>query len=186
MDGWGATGSAAGWVPTHRVPTSGMPSWSAPDPSAPASAPLPGSLEVQVTERRGDWAHLICSNTWATWVDARPLEALAPRTAIDPGITVIGPTRAAAAPSGPSDALLMDLGRALDAYQGLVEDLSAGRIDGTTFRRQAFAAGLLLHDGEAWMFDLDRGRWARYDGITIAFGGDLVDTAETPTTTARP
>jgi hypothetical protein len=32
-----------------------------------------------------------------------------------------------------------------------------------------FETGLVARDGQVLMFDLDRGCWARYDGITITF-----------------
>jgi hypothetical protein len=36
-------------------------------------ATLDPGLEVQVVERRAHLAHIICSNGWTTWVDARLL-----------------------------------------------------------------------------------------------------------------
>src|SRR4029077_1964152 len=98
---------------------------------------------------------VVCSNTWTTWVDARQLEPLPQRTAPVSGITLVGPTLAAAQ-SSPSDGLLVELGRALDRYRALVEELGAGRIDGATFRRQTFAARLLMRGGEAWTVALAR------------------------------
>ena len=70
------SGAAPPWTPTHRVPTAGMSAWSAPDPSTDAIARLDPGLEVQLAEARGDWAHIVCSNSWEAWVDARRLEEL--------------------------------------------------------------------------------------------------------------
>jgi hypothetical protein len=39
----------------------------------PVLARLDAGLEVQVDERRADWAHIVCSNGWAGWVDHRLL-----------------------------------------------------------------------------------------------------------------
>ena len=66
--------AAAGWQPTHRVPTDGLPAWAEPDPNAAASAQLPGTLQVAVIEERGSWAHVTAENGWEGWVDGRGLE----------------------------------------------------------------------------------------------------------------
>ncbi|MDV9175425.1 hypothetical protein R6V09_35610, partial [Streptomyces sp. W16] len=61
-----------GFRPTHVVPEHGMPAWEAPDPARP-TVPLDALLPVQLLERRGDWAHTLCSNGWSAWVDGRHL-----------------------------------------------------------------------------------------------------------------
>jgi hypothetical protein len=61
------------WAPTHRVPDGGLDCWDAPDVSRPTIAKLDPGLEVEVTERWGDWARVVCSNDWAAWVDGRLL-----------------------------------------------------------------------------------------------------------------
>ncbi|HEV3123028.1 MAG TPA: hypothetical protein VG266_00445 [Candidatus Dormibacteraeota bacterium] len=68
--------SAPAWLPTHRVPAEGMPTWPAPDPSSPQGPRLDARLTVQVVEHRGDWARIVCSNGWSTWVDARTLQSV--------------------------------------------------------------------------------------------------------------
>jgi hypothetical protein len=68
-----AAGGGGGWTPTHKVPAQGMQAWAAPDPSGAVVANLGGNLPVQVTETRGAWANVLCSNGWAGWVDARLL-----------------------------------------------------------------------------------------------------------------
>jgi len=50
--------------------------WDAPDPSRPPVDRLDPRLDLQVTERSGDWAHILCSNEWAAWVDGRALQEL--------------------------------------------------------------------------------------------------------------
>ena len=67
---------AGGWRPTHRIPADGLSAWAEPDPSAAASAQLPGRLEVAVGEERGSWAHVTAENGWEGWVDGRGLETL--------------------------------------------------------------------------------------------------------------
>jgi hypothetical protein len=61
------------WTPSHRVPPQGMQAWAAPDPAGAVIATLGGHLPVQVTEVRGAWAHVLCSNGWTGWVDDRLL-----------------------------------------------------------------------------------------------------------------
>jgi hypothetical protein len=63
--------AAAQWMPTHSVPPQGLRAWGAPDPSGPVVANLAPSLPIQVTEVRGAWARIVCSNGWTGWVDGR-------------------------------------------------------------------------------------------------------------------
>jgi RsiW-degrading membrane proteinase PrsW (M82 family) len=75
-----APAAAPGWIPTHRVPPEGMPSWDQPDPSRPMT-PLAGTLPIVVARRIGDWAQVVASNGWTGWVDARrvvPIPTAAP------------------------------------------------------------------------------------------------------------
>ncbi|KOV35029.1 hypothetical protein ADK60_10190, partial [Streptomyces sp. XY431] len=64
-----------GFRPTHVAPPDGLPSWAAPDPAQPAS-PLDPLLPLQLLGRAGDWAQVLCSNGWTTWVDGRLLLSL--------------------------------------------------------------------------------------------------------------
>jgi hypothetical protein len=64
------------WRPTHRVPQGGMPAWAAPDPARDPVARTDAGVELQLLERDGDWAHIICSNGWSAWVDGRAMEEL--------------------------------------------------------------------------------------------------------------
>jgi hypothetical protein len=66
--------AAGPWAPTHVVPAGGLPAWATPDPSAPQAAKLEAGVELQVTEQRGDWAHVVATNGWSGWVDARRLQ----------------------------------------------------------------------------------------------------------------
>jgi hypothetical protein len=59
------------FAPTHTVPPQGMQAWGTPDPSSPVVATLGGGLPIQVSEVRGAWAHVVCSNGWTGWVDGR-------------------------------------------------------------------------------------------------------------------
>lgn len=65
-----ATASSA-FAPTHTVPSQGMQAWAAPDPNGAVVATLGGHLPIQVTEVRGAWARIVCSNGWTGWVDGR-------------------------------------------------------------------------------------------------------------------
>ena len=59
------------FTPTHAVPPQGMQAWTNPDPNGPVVATLGGGLPIQVTEVRGAWARVLCSNGWTGWVDGR-------------------------------------------------------------------------------------------------------------------
>ena len=59
------------FAPTHTVPPQGMQAWALPDPNGPVVATLGGGLPIQVSEVRGAWARVICSNGWTGWVDGR-------------------------------------------------------------------------------------------------------------------
>lgn len=61
----------ASWVPTHSVPPQGLRAWAAPDPAGPVVATLAPGLPIQVSEVRGAWARVICSNGWTGWIDGR-------------------------------------------------------------------------------------------------------------------
>jgi RsiW-degrading membrane proteinase PrsW (M82 family) len=67
-----AAGAASVFAPTHRVPVEGLPSWQVPNGTTPATA-LAGTLELQLIQQIGDWAHVRASNGWTGWVDARRL-----------------------------------------------------------------------------------------------------------------
>jgi len=64
-----------GFTTTHTVPAGGLPAWHTPDPSIAAAATLGERLPVQVVERAGAWARVVCSNGWTGWVDGRLLVA---------------------------------------------------------------------------------------------------------------
>jgi hypothetical protein len=63
--------ASTAFAPTHTVPPQGMQSWAAPDPNGAIVATLGGGLPIQVTEVRGAWANVLCSNGWSGWVDGR-------------------------------------------------------------------------------------------------------------------
>ncbi|MFD0350898.1 hypothetical protein ACFQ0M_42445 [Kitasatospora aburaviensis] len=84
--------------PTHVAAPDGMATWAAPDPSQP-STPLDPLLPVRLIDRRGDWAYVLCSNGWSTWVDGRLLVAL-PDTPPAPGAPPPAPPTPAGAGRG--------------------------------------------------------------------------------------
>jgi hypothetical protein len=63
--------ASTAFAPTHTVPPQGMQAWAAPDPNGAIVATLGGGLPIQITEVRGAWAHVLCSNGWTGWVDGR-------------------------------------------------------------------------------------------------------------------
>jgi hypothetical protein len=64
---------APAWAPTHTVPAQGARAWAAPDPAGAVVANLAPGLPIQVTEVRGAWARVVCSNGWTGWIDGRPI-----------------------------------------------------------------------------------------------------------------
>ena len=62
-----------GYVPSHRVPWTGMHAWSSPDVRQPVAAVLDPDLDVAVLGWYGEWAQVQCSNGWRAWVDGRLL-----------------------------------------------------------------------------------------------------------------
>ncbi|WP_317440817.1 hypothetical protein [Streptomyces collinus] len=68
--------AAPAWNPTHRVPGGGLSAWAAPDPAREPVARIDPGVELGLLERSGDWAHIVCSNGWSAWVDARAMEEL--------------------------------------------------------------------------------------------------------------
>jgi Bacterial SH3 domain len=61
--------------PAYTVPAVGMAARAIPDARSSIVAHLDPGLTVELVERRGDWANIICSNGWLAWVDARELMA---------------------------------------------------------------------------------------------------------------
>ncbi len=76
------------YSPTHVIPQTGLPAWPVPDGTGAPAATLDPGLDVEVTERRADWAHIKCSNGWEAWVDGRRL--------VEAGASSAGPEAAVA------------------------------------------------------------------------------------------
>jgi predicted lipid-binding transport protein (Tim44 family) len=74
VDAATASTQQAPWAPTHMVPAQGVGAWSTPDASSEPLTTLDPGLPVQVIERNGDWAAIVCENGWTGWVDGRLLE----------------------------------------------------------------------------------------------------------------
>jgi hypothetical protein len=173
-----------GFRPTHVVPQHGMPSWEAPDPARP-TMPLDPLLPVQLSERRGDWAHVLCANGWSAWVDGRLLVAV-PQ---DP--PVAGDPRARTADPRP---LLARAEQALAHYRAAVEDL-AGGMDGESFRSRTrgLRVGVVVDGESVWLYDTEQGRWVYGDGARLAPyatddgpGGAAADAGHAPTQVVTP
>jgi hypothetical protein len=69
-------GAAMTWQPTNVIPMQGLNCRAKADPTAPVIARMDPLLQVRVVERAGDWARVVCSNTWEAWIDARRLLSL--------------------------------------------------------------------------------------------------------------
>ena len=134
------------FVPTHAAPSDGLRTWTS--PGGDPAPDIPAGMEVQLAERQGDWARVVCSNEWSTWVDARQL--------ID--LTALQST---------ASELVSRLSAAVNEYEHAVSEAEAGRIDGAEFQRRAFKAGMLVSEHEVWFLDLPNARWCRYDGLGV-------------------
>ncbi len=65
--------SSGGFLATHVAPPDGLQAWDAPDPSRPVVAQVQPGVRMQLMEQRGAWGHVLFSNGWSGWVDARRL-----------------------------------------------------------------------------------------------------------------
>ena len=137
----------AGFSPTHLAPAEGLRTWASADTTQPTAA-IPAGLEVQLLERRGDWARILCSNGWDAWVDGRELFDLAAAQSV-------------------ATALIDRLDAAVKEYEQVITDAAEQRIDQAEFQHRAFQAGMVVNEGEAWFLDLRNGRWYRYDGFAV-------------------
>lgn len=149
-----------GFRPTHVVPGRGTPAWEAPDPARP-TVPLDPLLPVQLLQRRGDWAQVLCSNGWSAWVDGRHLIAV-PQDPPAPG----GPLTATEDPRP----LLARAEQALARYRAAVEEVARGTLDGEDFRRrtQGVRIGVVVDGESVWLYDAVQGRWAYGDGTALS------------------
>jgi SH3-like domain-containing protein len=62
------------WLPTHEVKGRAQ-AWERPDPNSAVTGTIERRLPVQLLERHGEWAHVVCSNGWSAWIDGRLLKA---------------------------------------------------------------------------------------------------------------
>ncbi|MFJ8696293.1 SH3 domain-containing protein [Streptomyces roseolilacinus] len=146
--------------PTHVVPRHGMPAWETPGTARP-TVPLDPFLPVQLLERMGDWARVLCSNGWSAWVDGRLLVSVPE----DPPAAARDMARAA-----DPRPLLARAEASLGRYRRAAEDLAAGRTDGEGFRRGTGGLRLgVVVEGEAmWLYDAEHERWLYCDGTRLA------------------
>ena len=145
----------AAFTPTHVAPEAGLRTWATADTSQP-TAGIPSRLEVELAERRGDWARIVCSNGWLAWVDGRELIDIAATPSIDETLTES------------SDPVVRELAGALTTCQKVLEEYRAGSIDDATLRHRLFRAGLIVHDDDAWLLDISAGKWFHYNGFLRA------------------
>jgi hypothetical protein len=151
--------TAPAFLPSHVVPPDGMSAWETPDGTRP-TVPLDPLLPVQVTDRRGDWALALCSNGWSAWVDGRLLLSL-PRTPPAAG-------RPAARTADPRPLLGTAEGE-LARFRRLVEELTAGRLDGESFaeRTRGMRVGVVVDGDAVWLYDARHERWCYCDGASL-------------------
>ncbi|GGP45614.1 hypothetical protein [Streptomyces abikoensis] len=155
----GAAPDVPGFQPTHVVPNEGLSTWATPDAAVP-SEPLDPLLPVRLLDRRGDWGQVLCSNGWSAWVDARLLVTLPQRP---PG------TGGALVRTADARELLAGVEETLGRYRRAVEDLTAGRTDGETFRltTRGLRIGVVVAGEEIWLYDVAHDRWCYSDGATM-------------------
>jgi hypothetical protein len=147
------------------VPLGGLPTWSAPAPTAPPAAPLPAGLEIEVVARSGGWAQVRCSNEWTTWLDGDRL-ASGNGPAAPSGPPRVAPTQVLSEPSaqgsraGASTPLRVGVGEILAAASavaiilGCLLDWIIGREAGSALLPDASGFSLAADYRDA-LSDLD-------------------------------
>ncbi|WP_254711720.1 hypothetical protein [Streptomyces sp. TRM64462] len=150
----------AGFRPTHVVPRSGMPAWETPGTSRPAAL-LDALLPVQLVDRMGDWARIVCSNGWTAWVDGRLLVAVP----ADPPAAAQDMARTA-----DPRPLLARAEESVARYRRAAEDLAAGRSDAEAFRRGTggLRAGVVVEGEAMWLYEAEHERWVYCDGRRLS------------------
>ncbi|MGW7088494.1 hypothetical protein ACWGH2_34010 [Streptomyces sp. NPDC054871] len=151
--------TAADFRPTHVVPQDGLLAWEAPDVNRP-TAPLDALLPVQLVDRLGDWARIVCANDWSAWVDGRLLIAVPS----DPPAAGHSLTRTA----DPTP-LLARAEEALSRYRRATEELASGKTDGETFRgrTRGLRVGVVVDGESMWLYDAEHERWVYCDGTRL-------------------
>ena len=66
--------AAAPWRATHRVGAQGATVYVAPGDAQPVGRLDPWLDAMVIEESQSGWAHVVCSNTWSTWIDRRALQ----------------------------------------------------------------------------------------------------------------
>lgn len=70
------------------------------------------------------------------------------------------------------------LAHSLRECRSALADYQAGVADATDLRRRLVANGLVEHDDEVWILDLDAARWCRFDGLRIVPAPPVLDDAQ--------
>ena len=74
-------------------------------------------------------------------------------------------------------ALQAALESALDACRRGLADYQAGLLNDAELRQVLVHAGLVHRGGEAWLLDLEAGRWRTYDGLALGSTGPTLSSA---------
>ncbi|MGW7070833.1 hypothetical protein ACWGII_34605 [Streptomyces sp. NPDC054855] len=166
--------TTADFRPTHVVPQDGLSAWEAPDVNRPTT-PLDALLPVQLVDRLGDWARIVCANDWSAWVDGRLLIAVP----ADPPAAGHPLTRTA--DPGP---LLARTEEALGDYRRATRELAAGETDAETFRQRTrgLRVGVVVDGDSMWLYDAEHERWVYCDGTRLS----TYATGETPSVHGAP
>ncbi|MFF8501341.1 hypothetical protein ACF07L_11890 [Streptomyces anulatus] len=173
--------------PTHVVPPDGLPAWESPDVARPTD-PLDALLPVELRDRRGDWAYVVCSNGWSAWVDGRLLVSV-PRSP-----PAAGQPLARTADPRP---LLARAEESLTQYRRAAQDLAEGRSDGDGFRQRTrgLRVGMVVDGESVWLYDAEHERWVFCDGTRLSTyaaqagpgaAGPASGEAEAPTSAPAP
>ncbi len=76
-------------------------------------------------------------------------------------------TEATDEPVGGEAAPADQLAAAIEACRTALADYEAGLLTDTELRHCLYRAGLVFGADEAWLLDLERGSWQRYDGVSL-------------------
>jgi hypothetical protein len=66
--------ASAPWRATHRVGAQGASAYASPGDAQPVGRLDPWLDVMVIEESQSGWAHVVCSNTWSTWIDRRALQ----------------------------------------------------------------------------------------------------------------
>jgi hypothetical protein len=108
-------------------------------------------------------------NFWRWWDGAAWTAHVSTKAGVVSSDPIVQQPRPAAVDADPAmvAAVIDELRVALGAYQALIDDFQAQRIDQETLRRRALEIGMVTRDNQVWMLDTVNQQWHVYDGFQL-------------------